>query len=61
MALLRIVMVRAAVSRRKEGALAVMVTAGMLAGAEAAERRQWRKVLAELSPSLQVICLEAVG
>jgi len=61
LALLRIVMVRAAVSRRKEGALAVMVTAGMLAGAEAAERRQWRKVLAELSPSLQVICLEAVG
>ena len=61
LALLRIVMVRAAVSRRKEGALAVMVTTGMLAGAEAAERRQWRKVLAELSPSLQVICLEAVG
>jgi hypothetical protein len=59
--LLRIVMVRAAVSGRKEGALAMMVTAGMLAGAEGAERRQWRKVLAELSPSVQVICLESVG
>jgi len=59
--LLRIVMVRAAVSRRNEGALAVMVTAGMLAGAEAAERRLWRKVLSDLSPSLQVICLESVG
>jgi hypothetical protein len=54
-------MVRAAVSRRKEGALAVMVTVGMLAGAEGAERRQWRKVLAELSPSVQVVCLESVG
>lgn len=61
LALLRVVMVRAAVSRRKEGALAVMVTVGMLAGAEGAERRQWRKVLAELSPSVQVVCLESVG
>jgi hypothetical protein len=61
LALLRIVMVRAAVSRRKEGALSVMVTVGMLAGAEGAERRQWRKVLAELSPSVQVVCLESAG
>lgn len=61
LALLRIVMVRAAVSRRKEGALAMMVTAGMMAGAEAAERRLWRKMLSELSPSLQVICIESVG
>lgn len=59
--LLRIVMVRAVVARRKEGALAMMVTAGMLAGAEAAERRQWRKLLSELSPTLQVICIESVG
>lgn len=59
--LLRIVIVRAAVSRRKEGALAMMVSVGMLSGAEAAERRAWRKVLAELSPSVQVICLETVG
>jgi hypothetical protein len=61
MELLRIVMVRAVVARRKEGALAMMVTAGMLAGAEAAERRQWRKLLSELSPTLQVICIESVG
>jgi hypothetical protein len=54
-------MVRAVVARRKEGALAMMVTAGMLAGAEAAERRQWRKLLSELSPTLQVICIESVG
>lgn len=61
LALLRIVMVRAAVSRRKEGALAMMVTAGMLAGAEAPERRLLRKLLSELSPTLQVICIESVG
>ena len=59
--LLRIVFVRTAVLRRKEGALAVMVTAGMLSGADAAERRAWRKVLMELSGNLQVICLETAG
>lgn len=59
--LLRIVVVRAAVTRRKEGALSFMATAGMLSGAEASERRVWRKVLAELSPAVQVVCLETVG
>ena len=59
--LLRIVLVRAAVLRRNEGALGVMVTAGMFAGAEASERRAWRRALSELSGTLQVICLETAG
>lgn len=59
--LLRLVMVGEVVARRKEGALSVMVTAGMLSGAEASERRLWRKVLSEHSPKVQVVCLEAAG